>query len=308
MPLINVRLAKRDSTTVYMCGNDGSSYIRIFRSDNYGQSFTEVYNKYMPGYVIRGFYVFPNPSYPLDKTKDIFLFWMHKQNELPFGIMRLEGYSSNLSLKWGYFSNVSSTWIVNWGTFLLSSSNVLHTVLTARTGNSMHVYMISRNYGDSWEIIQASSTSNSTHDINFWNGTILEGQNGRIFVPIRVGDWSVNRIHYTDNNGFSLIDTGLEVCNQYSHVAGCVLGNGTLFYMYTRYGQNLLAYSTNNSSFTTRLLASEYANVTSCVASGNSVIFTTTACKVYRLDNIISGTPTLIRDGFSYYIHDLVAF
>lgn len=297
----NTRAAKRDNNTVYIAGNE-TGYLVIVKSTDRGITWgNPIEHSSLASYQVRALGCIPQ------QNGDILLLQGFRANN-EWAIFRSE--NGGLSFEKVMYIPTRQSWAphmyffrTSWGevftSFLLEGE--LKILSSSDNGKTFRIRYVGN----------PASINTDTHSTY----SIAEGDNYRLVANI------IQTNGYNYENGWYVLtspdggDTWTTVqvgsTNMSANSIGascCRLANGTLVVlMGSTYNNRLcLAYSTNNGVSWTRRIIEGCPHLSS-IATQDTVVFSTSDNKIYRLTDIANGTPTQVATT-SYPILDFIGF
>lgn len=289
----NSRAWKKDNNTIYLATNE-TGLLVILKSTDRGITWGQVYkNRDLYTYQVRALGGIPNT--------DVLLLVGYREGQ-EVAIFRSENGGANWDKVWGINSSGCE-----YMPFLYMSSGRIITIV----GNAGTYYVLtSDDLGKTFVV----RFSNSFYGSNLGIFSLVEGDNGRIFGVIMHTNSNLLRIlRSTDGgNSWAVVDSPSPNISYVGSFMGNAirLADGTIVLLGTNtHSSNptVLYYSTNNGTFWSGRGLSGY-NIYRAIAVQNSIIFQNyNDKKIYKLDNIVSGTPVNVGTA-SFEINDFLGF
>ena len=301
----NTRACKRDNNTVYIAGNE-AGYLIIVKSNDRGITWQNpIEHSSLGDYQVRAIGCIPKSD------GDIILLQGFKANQ-EWAILRSD--NGGLSFNKVLYIPTTQSWAPNmyfyvstWGEIFSSSfiDGELRIISSNDLGLTWNIKKYQYNatntwYGNDnqWHTLRIIEGDNGVLIGNIYMKGDLDSQSFFLFSPNRGVTWqgiplgqsSSNRGKY--NNGLNVV----RLANGIIAVMCCNTYNNTL---HIRYSLD------NGNSWAIRSLAN-YPLV-SAITTQNTVIFSTSDNKIYRLTDIINGSPTQVATT-TYPIYDFVGF
>ena len=299
----NVRGAKGNNNTIYMAGNE-SGYLVILKSNDRGLTWQNpIEHPSLANYAVRALGCIASSD------NDILLMQGFDYGK-EWAIFRSE--NGGVSWEKVLYIPTTQTWAPNMYFYKTSWGQIFTSSLI---DGDLRIYS-SSDLGITWRIrywgtpTQTLANSHSTY-------RIVEGDNYRLvanFIQISPNAYESGWHVLTSpdgGNSWGLVQTGVVASGSNINIYGGAsvrLANGTLVVLMGSYQDNTLciAYSTDNGANWTRRRITGYPLV-SGIAVQNSVVFSTADNKIYKLNDIVSGTPTQVATT-TYPITDFLGF
>lgn len=302
----NTRACKRDNNTVYIAGNE-TGYLIIVKSTDRGITWQNpIEHSSLRDYQVRAIGCIPKSS------GDIILLQGFKANQ-EWAIFRSE--DGGLSFDKVLYIPSTQSWaphmyfyISTWGEIF--SSSFIDGELRIISSNDL---------GLTWNIkyqYNATNTAWYGNDNQWHTLRIIEGDNGVIIGNIYMNGTADSNSYFLFSPNRGVTWQGIPL-GQYSAYTGKYnnglnvvrLANGILVVLCcnTAYNNTLhIRYSNDNGNSWGIRSLSNYPLV-SATATQNTIIFSTSDNKIYRLTDILNGSPTQVATT-TYPIYDFVGF
>lgn len=288
----NTRAWKKDNNTIYMVTNETGVLVTL-KSIDRGITWGQIYqNRNFYTYQVRALGGIPNT--------DTLVLMGYKEGE-EVAIFTSENGGANWTKIWSINSS-----FCGFMPFLYMSTGRI--VMMAQSGNT--IYIITSDNLQEFTIRMI----NGFYGSNLGIFSFVEGDNGKIFgISMSPSGWK-NILIYSNNGGntWGIYEPPAVSFSYTGSFLGNILrlANGTIVALGANTASNpstLVNYTTNNgASWSGRVLSN--FSIYRAIAVQNSIIFQNyTDKKIYRLDNIVNGTPVQVGTA-TFEINDFLGF